>query len=363
MSYDLQLEQTCPHRVVDEALYFELDHFSVRPLRPIASSGSVVVRVNGAVDVPSYGLRIPATAVGSRRGPFQIQSGVNDLIVLRVGADPMQSFAIGRSGKFTAETLADILNPNLSGVEFNVSGSAISIRTSAEGAVAQLFLDPASTLAPVLGIPTSRIWQGRTTIPGWILVSDPNTLIDRPSRLVVFDEPLKGYADYVEISYGTIQQECRRCGGMGVEMDWRTNVSGQQIRVTDETLLLQEFMKIVYTEIGTNPFHRWYGTTLMQAIGTKLTSGQFIQNLIMTEVQDAFRRWQSIKRQQETDVGQAVSDGEYPFRLAGVQVEQSTQDPTVVFVDITIQSRSGQPIQLSRGLTLPQGSSTTALVR
>ena len=363
MSYDLQLEQSCPHRVVDEALYFEIDHTSVRPLRPVASSGSVVVRVNGEVDVPSQGLRTPAAAVGSRRGPFRLQAGVNDLLAIRVGSDPVRAFAVNQSGTFTAEALADILNVGFPQLLFGVLGSLITLRTSTDGAAAQLYVDPSSTLAAVVGFPTRRIWQGRTTIPGWILVRDPNTLADRPTRLIVFDEPMRGFADYVEISYGTVQEECRRCGGQGVEMDWRTDVRGQQVKIRDETLLLQEFMKIAYTEIGSNPFHRWYGTTLVQSIGSKLTSGQFVQNLIVTEVSDAFRRWQSIKRQQENDVGQAVTDREYPFRLVGVQVEQSTQDPTVVFVDITVQNRSGQSVQLSRGLTLPQGSSTTALVR
>jgi hypothetical protein len=49
-----------------------------------------------------------------------------------------------------------------------------------------------------------------------------------------------------------------------------------------------------------------------------------------------------------------VSDKEFPYRLLSVQLQQSTQDPTVIYVNITIQNRSTQPIQISRGLKLPQ---------
>jgi hypothetical protein len=37
-----------------------------------------------------------------------------------------------------------------------------------------------------------------------------------------------------------------------------------------------------------------------------------------------------------------------------VDLQQSTQDPTVITVVVTIQNRSRQPIQISRGLKLPQ---------
>ena len=166
--------------------------------------------------------------------------------------------------------------------------------------------------------------------------------------------PLRSDTDVVELSYATVQQECRRCGGSGVENDWRYSTDGDVVAVVDEALLIQEIQKLMFTVLGTNPFHVWYGTGILDAIGKKLTAGGFVQNLIVSDIYQAFERWQSIKKQQEEKAGQFVSDREFPFRLLSVNLTQSQQDPTVIFVDITIQNRSTDPIQLTRGLKIPQ---------
>jgi phage baseplate assembly protein W len=197
-----------------------------------------------------------------------------------------------------------------------------------------------------------RVFLGLKSVPGWSIVRDPNTLDDRPSRWVVFDQPLKGFSDYVELNYVTIREECRRCGGIGVENDWIYGRDGNTIEVRDEALLLQEILKIMFTVQGSNPFNTWYGTGLTDSIGSKLVG--MVQNLIVTEISTAFSRWQSIKKQQEEAVGQFVSDREFPFQLLNVKIEQSTQDPTVIFVSATVVSRSGSPLDISRGIRLPQ---------
>lgn len=80
-----------------------------------------------------------------------------------------------------------------------------------------------------------------------------------------------------------------------------------------------------------------------------------MQNLILSDLQDAFRRWQSVKRKQESDeIAQFVSDEEYPFRLLVVNLEQDAVDPTVVYVSAMVQNRSSSPIQITRGLRLPE---------
>ena len=85
MSYDRAINQLCPHLVVDEYLLFGSTRDRVYPMRPISSAGSVKVRLNGLMDVPSYGVATPATSGGSKEGPYNIKYGVNDLLKLRVG--------------------------------------------------------------------------------------------------------------------------------------------------------------------------------------------------------------------------------------------------------------------------------------
>lgn len=354
MSYDRQIDQLCPHEVVEEALYVNADRMTIRPLRPIGSAASVRFRMSGVMEMPSYGVQTPGQVIGKRQGDYAITAGSNDTLVYKVGVGAPQTLVLTTAQHVTPQHLCDLLNRQGAGVVFQPVGNQVQIRTVGEGRGAAFFLYAASTLATYLGIQTDHEYRGQQVTPGWTLVQDPNTLADRPTRLIRFDQPLRSVGSFVELFYTTVRQECRRCGGTGVENDWRYSATGELAQVRDEALLLQEIQKLFYTSRGSNPFATWYGTTLLDMIGKKLTAGNVMQNLIVSDIYSAFNRWQSIKDQQEQKVGQYVSDEEYPFRLLAVDLQQSTKDPTVIFVNITIQNRSQKQIQLTRGLKIPQ---------
>lgn len=353
MSYDRQIDQVCPHFVVDETLYVGDDLRTVRPLRPIASANSVSLRINGAISVPSAGVYAPASTVGNRNGPFSIQTGVSDTLTLQVNSGEVQTAVLPATNRLQASRIVDMLNAQFKDLAFSVVGGKIGLQSGAMGPGATVFVHESSTLATLLGIPVKRLYRGRVITPGWTLVNDPLTLNDRPTRLIIFDDLLKGTNNFVEITYSTIRQECRRCGGLGIENDWRYNLKGEVSQVRDEALLIQELQKDFYTLMGTNPFHTWYGTNLLDVVGKKLAAGGLVQNMIISDITQAFARWQSIKRQQEGKVGQAVSDAEFPYHLLSVNLQQSTADPTVVFVKIVVQNRAMKQIELERGLRLP----------
>ena len=353
MSYDRQLEQVCTHLVAEEYLLMQGDRQIATPLRPIASTSSVVVRANGVAEVPSYGVQTPAQSGGSRSGPFTLTTGINDRLRLKVGNDPWQDVRIPSGYRIQPDQLALLINTRVNGVQFYTDNNKMLFRSNLLGPTATVFIDSISTLATLLGVPVNRHFSGKNVFPGWALVNKPGTLSDRPLRQIVFDEPLRADLNYLEVNYTTIREECRRCGGLGIENDWVYGVTGEVTQVRDEILLIQEVQKIIYTVAGTNSFHTWYGTRIIDQIGEKLVVGGILQNRITSDIYTAFGRWQSIKKQQEETVGQAVSDEEFPFQLQGVTLEQSQNDPTVLFITVTIANRSLKPIQLTRGLRLP----------
>lgn len=353
MSYDRQLEQLCTHLVAEEYLLMRGDRQVATPMRPIASSNSVVVRANGVAEIPSYGVQTPAQSGGSRSGPFTITSGVNNRFKVKVGNDPWQDILIPGGYRIQPDHLALTLNTRVTGLQFYTTNNRMQFRSNLLGPTATIFIDSNSTLATALGIPINRYFSGKKVFPGWALVQKTNTLNDRPMRLIVFEEPLQADLNYLEVNYTTVREECRRCGGLGVENDWRYSVTGEVTQLRDEILLIQEIQKIIYTITGTNSFHNWYGTRIVDQIGEKLVIGGVLQNRITSDIYTAFGRWQSIKKQQEETVGQAVSDEEFPFQLQGVKLEQSQDDPTVLFITVTVANRSLKPIQLVRGLRLP----------
>ena len=352
MSYDRQIDQVCPHLVVEEFLLMRGDLQVATPLRPISSINSVVVRVNGVTQLPSTGIDLPAQSVGSLRAPFTITAGVNDTIKLRVGSGAWQVITIPGGVRISANQVALQLSTRASGVQFIANGNQVGFQTNLQGSSATIYIDSASPLASTLGIKANRQYRGRMVLPGWSLVGNGSILT--PSKLIVFDSPLRADLNYLEVSYTTVRNECRRCGGLGVENDWRYGVTGDVTTVQDEILLIQEVKKIIYTVLGTNPFNTWYGTSIIEAIGSKIVIGGVLQNKITSDIYTAFNRWQSIKKQQEEKVGQFVSDEEYPFQLQSVTLEQSQQDPTVIFVTVVVVNRSFKPIEIVRGLKIPQ---------
>lgn len=354
MSYDRKLDWDCPHMVVEEALFLASNRVSVRPLRPISAADSVKIRVNGERRVGPMGFEVPAQVTSPRLGPFTINQGVNDTLKVRLSdGSPDQEVVLPAGRDFSISQMAEMLAQRVRGVSFTIERQRLHIQTRAQGRAATLVFLSGSTLAPTLGLAQDRQWRGQLPVPGWSLIRDPNTLSDRPTRYIVFDEPLKGYQNYVEINYATLREECRRCGGLGVENDWRYARNGETVNVEDEALLIQEFTKAIYTIKGSNPFALWHGTQILEAVGQKVSNAKLLQQFISADIRDAFQRWREVKKQQEDAVGQFVSDAEFPFSLLQVQLNQSQEDPTIVFVSAVVQSRSAQPIQIDRGVRVP----------
>lgn len=355
MSYDRQIDQTCPHIVVQEFLPVEIDRVTVMPIRPIASSNSVEIRLNGEINVPPSGVHSDARILSQQRGPMTVQAGVNDTVILRVGNGAPQTAQLHACSNRPVQEIATLLSNSIGGVTFFADATGrLGIRSNDLGTSANFMALPGSTFLTSVGIPLNRQYRGATVVPAWTLVRDTSTLSDRPRRNIVFNEVLKGFADYLEITYSTVRQECRRCGATGMEDDWRYAINGEVVQVVDEALLIQEVEKIMLTIQGTNTFHQWYGTHLLDSIGKKLAPNGAVLNLLYNDIQTAFRRWQSIKRQQEgPKVGQKVSDREFPQELVSIDMHPSSQDQTVVFIDVTIQNRSQDPIVIRRGIRFP----------
>jgi len=355
MSYDRQIDQTCQHVVLNEALFIDDNRQTIFPARPIASGSQVKLFLNGATEVPRTGVQTKPASTSSKGGPFRIQTGVNDKFQIKVDQSAvLREVVLPPASSLTVDQLVRILNEASLGVVFSNAKGRLHLEGKLSGPSYSFMLPPTCTAASTLGLNTNRESRGKDVYPGWSLISTIRASDQQPIRYVLFDRPLRSSDDFVELSYATIQQECRRCGGLGVENDWRYDARGDVVKARDEALLIQECLKIFYTRLGSNPFHSWYGTNLLDHVGQKIAVASLIQNFITADINQAFARWQSIKRQQESVVGQVLSNAEYPFRLLSVEVRQSVDDVTVFFVSVKVQNRSGQVVLIDRGLSVPE---------
>jgi hypothetical protein len=136
---------------------------------------------------------------------------------------------------------------------------------------------------------------------------------------------------------------------MGLEFDYRV-LDGTYEIVTDLDLLSQEFDKFIFTKIGSHFKWGWLGSSIVNRIGGKGNIGGVSMNSLITmDINQAFQTYQNIKMQQDQRFRfQQVSDAEFPYSLAGINVEISPNDPTVAIVTSTIVSRSRDPITFKR---------------
>src|SRR5271155_5723829 len=136
MSYDLQIDQVCPHLTIQEALYPGYDGQTIYPQRPIASMASIVIRLDGytplstglpgeqSIYVPSYGVQLPASAAGSLHGPFNIVTGVSDKLIAMVNQGTPQTVTLPAAQQIQADRLVLVLNNlGLQGIYFSAIGN------------------------------------------------------------------------------------------------------------------------------------------------------------------------------------------------------------------------------------------------
>jgi phage baseplate assembly protein W len=191
-------------------------------------------------------------------------------------------------------------------------------------------------------------------VPGWEIIKDKNNM-DPHARVIRFHEPLRTDDDIFEVSYHTVRGVCRRCMGLGIENDFRHDRKGDPIFVENQRLLLQEVEKIVFTVKGSNLFHRWYGTSISELIGTKIVGGgQYVETQLVTEVSDALERYKQIKEQQSRY--QPVSRKEMLQRIVSIEVKQDKYDATVFDVSIVLESQSGELEQITDTLLVGDAS-------
>ena len=361
MSYDFATNQVCTHQVFFEKVNINsFTHQTIDFPFPPSNLNNITVYID-RVRVPNTGLYSYAELPFLNSEPYRIKINQNDLIYFNVfGNNPPKFHQLIPGSNVSAKDLARHLQKLFPNLFIYVKNKRVVIRTieRVRGPAFQ-FHDPkwtdvtsslpttARTLAAysTLGINPGRIAFGKKLFPGWSVEGVPGSPIDTDRR-IKFNEPLSNSIPLIEINYTTDARNCRRCHGTKMEFDYLI-LNNVYEEVRDVSLLAQEFDKFLVTKIGSHWKWPWLGTGLIDRVGGKAAvSGVSATSLITVDVNQAFKTYQNIKQQQEQGFPQAqVSDGEFPFQLANLDVQSLPDDPTVAIVAGTIISRSRVPIE------------------
>ena len=354
MSKDFKLKQTCPHSVVGEWLAIEDDRRTLRPVKN-PSSGEIEIQINGK-KIPKKGLYSDLSISTQKSEPFEITEDHNE-IKFSVNNKFDQKIQLPRGTNLSANQIADRVEKKSSGLNLSIQNGKITfgIEQPVDRTKKSFFLKGGSAHKN-LGLPKRRFYRNKRIHPPWSIVKEENSF-DQERKKIVFEEPLKSGDDIIEISYFTKRENCRRCQGLGIEDDIRHNQEGDPQFVRDEDLLLQEARKIVFTVKGSNVFYEWYGTNLVDSIGSKISQrGDALQSQFITEISSVLDRYRQIKTQQSQI--QPVSNRELLLKIRNVNVQQDNADPSVFRVQIELINRSNEVERLSKTIVLNANESS-----
>ena len=349
MSQDFQIAFPCPHLIREEQVSLGSDRRTLLTRQAIGGTSSLRITLNDSVVVPPIGVQSSAVLTGSYNEPFLIPVNEQTLTVTTQSGSVTITTP---SGHVYAQDILDL---------FKSQGS--SIITVTKGAKGRLVIEERNYLGTsskisVSGSAASHVGfalqsgtTGREVIPGWGIFSrkvENNLVSVETGYGILFNRPLTSNPK-IKVDYQVPQNRCLRCQGTGIENDYRFDSQGASLLVSNENLLYQMCVKILLTRLGSNRFHRWYGTTLLNRIGSKSTGAA--ANSIKFEVTRALSDLQNVQGQQARY--QQVSTKERLAAIDSVTVTGTPNDPTTFLVNVVVRNASNEPVVISIVFAVP----------
>lgn len=377
MSYDFATQRLCTHEVFFEKVALAQSTRLTAPFpRPPANS-QVRVFVD-RVEVPRAGLWSHAELPFSRREPYRIRRGENDLILVALGFAAPRLVQLLPGPEVRARDMVRELQRQFPDLIVEDKNGHVNFRTRTPfNGTAFQFHDPRWTdrteslpstgcilkAYESIGVVPGRAVTGQRLFPGWIVERDTDSPLATDRRLA-FSDVLRNADPVIELCYVTSAPNCRRCFGSRVEFDYTIKDSTYET-VRDTDLLAQEFDKFIYTRRGSHFKWPWLGSRIVDLIGGKGDTATLTMNaMVNMELAQAFSSYQNVKQQQlQKSPGQRVSNAEYPDKLDGINFTPVPEDPTVVVVTTSVRSLSQTPVPLQRLVGLPDPLTLSGGVR
>jgi hypothetical protein len=190
------------------------------------------------------------------------------------------------------------------------------------------------------------------SIYGGDLLGLPSLELDPPTlsrTSIIFKKPILSNPIF-KISYYTNQPNCYRCMGSGVENDYNFDTYGEIKLIENENLLYQACMKILLTDIGSNPFHTWYGSSIQSLIGAKMVTN--VAGELRKLTLNALSKVQEVQKTQR--MHQTVTPKELLYTVSSLDVLIDEDNPQLITLDIAVMNASSEAIKLNINYTSAQ---------
>ena len=186
---------------------------------------------------------------------------------------------------------------------------------------------------------------------GWRIEDDPRSIYLKKSK-IVFNKNRKSKSDYYAISYFVQSQYCPKCLGLRIVNDISYTKLGKVNMVENEEKLLQEVLKGLSTELGSNQFHDWIGTQLYNLVGSKIYNVEIIKSKMVQEITNYLDKYTEIQNQQSRF--QDVTDREAFYKVLSIDIQPSYDvDISYWTVSIIFQNKTGAGMLYEKKFEIP----------
>ena len=115
--------------------------------------------------------------------------------------------------------------------------------------------------------------------------------------------------------------------------------------VEDSDKLVQDVLKLVSTQLGSNPFFPAYGSPISQALIGTAFEQEFIENVATQQLRASIERLQQQQLEQIRQ-NQVVTPEEQIAAIEDVRVSQARNDPRYYLINLTVISKAFQRVPI-----------------
>lgn len=206
---------------------------------------------------------------------------------------------------------------------------------------------------PIASINTLKLYASDSLVPktSYVIVYDPNTITVNQPRMIYFKKKWRSTEDFFSVTYITTSDNCPKCAGLDKIDDISYDIRGSLVVARDEKLLLQNVEKFTVTEINSNPFHRYIGTSLVSLLGEKLIDPNYTSIKITQEISETLNKFKDMQNQYVLS-GRVTTDGEILETVENINVTQDTEDPTILLATVRLRAKSGKSVDYAQYLKI-----------
>lgn len=137
---------------------------------------------------------------------------------------------------------------------------------------------------------------------------------------------------------------------VGGDLVKNTNNDLSTVRNVDK--LTQDILKVVQTQLGSNPFFPWYGSPISKSLVGRAYDSNFVSAIASQQLRSSLETLQQLQKVQMLKTDQLVTAEEQIGAIQGVKVEQNVADPRYYKITIAVVSKAFQTIYPTLNISL-----------